>query len=70
MTISKFVYIHEPRVVGRRREIVDQASQQVRFGQVEQRVEHVDAGFVELEKFIRIQFVHLRTNKIKTNNTR
>lgn len=54
---------HQPGVIRRRCKIIDQTSQQIGFRQVEQRVEHINARLVKLDEFIRIQFIHLRTDK-------
>jgi len=56
------VAYNKPRVVWRRGKIVYQTGQQIRFWQIEQRVEHVDAGLVKDQEFVGIQLIHLRTN--------
>lgn len=43
------------------REEVDEARQEVRLGQVEQRVQDVNSRLVQRKELVRIQFVHLRT---------
>lgn len=40
-------------------EVVDETREQVALGQVEQRVEHVDARLVQLDEFVRVEGVNL-----------
>ena len=49
-----------PVVIGRAGEEVDEAGQKVTLGQVEERVEHVDARLVQLQKLVRVGRVDLR----------
>lgn len=64
--LSQTIWVNQvsPCVLSGVGEEINQTSQQISFWKVEKRIQDVDPGLVQLEKFVRIKFVHLRTEDI------